>query len=434
MPRKIYDIKPPKVARKAEKQIKEFFEEEKSVRKHVAERKPARGRSKESGNPFLKPVLVASAIVLVIATGFLYFELPRVDVKIWPKIETLSFQQTITADKSVDMVDTTKNVIPAKYLETVKTASEDFSATGNASNEGKASGTITVYNKLDPVSPMTLKAGTRFLSDSSKLFVSVAKIVIPAGKKSGSKITPGSIQVKVEAAEGGDSYNIAPANFSVPGLKGSAYYFAIYATSSQAMTGGYSGKVKKVTDDDIQTAKDALVKKLTEQAIADLKSQISSDYILLDNAVSTETTSASTQTKVGTVTEKFAYQATIKAKTLVFKKSDLEEYAKDYIISQMPDGKTLLDGSLKTEYSSTTADVSGGKMTLSFNFSSDIYKNIDKNSLSLSLLGENSSQISQTIGNNLGEEVSSVKISFWPFWVSSAPKFQKAVHITLEFK
>ena len=99
------------------------------------------------------------------------------------------------------------------------------------------------------------------MSDSGKLFVALQKIVIPAAKKSGSKITPGSVQINVQAVEGGTDYNIAPSNFSVPGLKGTAYYYSIYATSTAAMTGGYTGKVKKVTDDDIQGAKDVLTKK-----------------------------------------------------------------------------------------------------------------------------------------------------------------------------
>ena len=272
------------------------------------------------------------------------------------------------------------------------------------------------------------------MSDSGKLFVASQKIVIPAATKSGSKITPGSVQVKIEAVEGGESYNIAPSNFSVPGLKGTAYYFSISASSDKAMTGGYEGKVKKVTSDDIQMAKDVLTKKVIADAMSDLKSQIPSDYILLDNAASTDITSASTTTKAGTVAQNFTYSATVKAKALAFKRSELEEFAKNYIISQIPDGKTLLDNSLKTSYEAKTVDISGGKIALNFTFSSGIYQNIDKNSLALSLLGENSDQISQTINNNLGDNASKIKVNFWPFWVSKAPNNQKAINIYLQFE
>ena len=70
---------------------------------------------------------------------------------------------------------------------------------------------------------------------------------------------PGSVHVSVQAVESGDGYNIAPSNFSIPGLKGTPSYYSIYATSTDAMSGGYTGKVKKVTDDDIQQAQRCFV-------------------------------------------------------------------------------------------------------------------------------------------------------------------------------
>lgn len=428
MPRKIYDIKPPKVAHKTEKDLKEFLAHEpKSAPKKRSHRK------KEKRSVWW-PVSIGILIIVIIVGVYLFFKLPKADIVIWPKVDTLSFKQTITADKSADSVDETKAIIPAQYFEASKTSSQDFPATGNADNTGLASGTITVYNKYDPPTPFTLKAGTHFMSDSGKLFVALQKVVIPAAKKSGSKITPGSVQIKIQAVEGGDSYNIAPSNFSVPGLKGTAYYYSINGASSVAMTGGYASKVKKVTDDDIQGAKDILTKKSTDDAIAALKTQISSEYVLLDNAISSSVTDASTKTKSGTVTDKFTYQATVKASALAFKKADLDKFAKDYIVSQLAEGKTLLDNTYKINYSATTVDISGGKATLNLDFSSGVYQNIDKNSLSLSMLGENASQISQTINSNLGDNASKVQINFWPFWVTRAPNNQSAVNVTLKFQ
>jgi len=78
------------------------------------------------------------------------------------------------------------------------------------------------------------------------------------------------------------------------------------------MTGGYTGKVKKVTEDDIQGAKDIVVQKATSDAQKELKGQISSDSVMPDNAISTSITSASTQTKSGTIAENFTYEATVK--------------------------------------------------------------------------------------------------------------------------
>jgi len=436
MAKKIYDIRPPKIVHKtaALNESRQKREKESGGSEKHQEMTKRHNRPKKEGRSIWWSVSICILIVILAVGAYLFFKLPKADIAIWPKVDTLSFKQTITADKSVGSVDVANAVIPAQYFQATKTNLQDFPATGSASNGGEAQGTITIYNKYDPPMPFTFKAGTHFMSDSGKLFVALQKIVIPAAKKSGGKITPGSVQVNVQAVEGGTDYNIAPSNFSIPGLKGTSYYYSIYATSTNAMTGGHTGKVKKVTDDDIQGAKDVLTQKTTSDAISALKSQISSDYILLDNAVLSNITDASTQTKSGTVADTFNYSVSARASALAFKKSDLDQFAKKYIISQMPEGKTLLDSSFKINYSAGTVDVSGGKVTLNLDFSSGIYQNIDKNSLSLSMLGENANQIKQTINSTLGDQASKIQINFWPFWVASAPNNQNAVNIELEFR
>jgi hypothetical protein len=451
MAKKIYDIKHPKtigktavsnvsntsrpaVAKKERVRVKKSKEIKQTVVAEPIEEKFTRFVAEEK-TPFNKKGIIIGVLVLAVVAGiYLFFALPKADVILWPKVETVSFQQTVIANKATESVDVKDAIIPAQYFQSIKTASQDFPATGNASDAGQATGTITIYNKYDPPTPFTFKAGTRFMSDSGKLFVALQKVVIPAAKKSGNKITPGSVQIKVQAVEGGTGYNIAPANFSIPGLKGTTYYYSVYAVSTSAMTGGYAGKVKKITDDDIQGAKDVLTKKLTIDATADLKSQVSSDYVLLDNALISNVTGSSTQAKAGTIADNFNYKVTVQASALVFKKSDIDQFAKNYIMSKIPNGKTLLDGSLKIDYSSSVIDISGGKATLNLNLESGVYQDIDKNEIALSLMGEDADQIKKTIDGQLGDQISKITVNFWPFWVNSAPNKQKAINVTLKFQ
>lgn len=432
MPKKIYDVVPPKLARKIESDIKEYFEEEK--KHHFKEAKVNRYKRSAPRRPAWMLVSIAVGVVALAVGAYLFFKLPRADINIWPKVEVLSFQQEVTADEAVDLTDIGESVVPAKLFEISKTLSEEFPATGNATDEGKASGTITVYNKSDPVTSVTLKAGTHFLSDSGKLFRASEKIIVPAGKKSGGKVTPGSATVKVEAVEGGDAYNIPPSDFSVPGLKGTSYYYSVYASSASAMSGGFAGKIKKVTPEDIQNAKESLEEKVKSEASSGLRAQISEDYILLDDAISSKLTNSESKTKSGTVADSFEYEASVDVSALAFKKSDIEEYAKKYIISQMPEGMTILDTSLKTSYSAVSADMGKKKIVIKLDFSAGIYKSVDKNSISLSLSGKNISQINETISGIMGDQLSKVDIKLWPFWVSKAPKNQKAVHVILMFE
>jgi hypothetical protein len=49
------------------------------------------------------------------------------------------------------------------------------------------------------------------------------------------------------------------------------------------------------------------------------------------------------------------------------------------------------------------------------------------------LTGKTNSQISEIINSNLTDSVSRVKVNFWPFWVTKAPKIQKSIQIELKF-
>lgn len=432
MAKKIYDIVPPKLAKKIEKSEKDFlFGAKKSSKRPIVKRS---ARKNKEGRPLWIPVSIGAGVILVVVGIYLFFKLPKAEVSVWPKIDVLSFQENITAKESADIVDLDTGVIPAKYFEATKSSSQDFLATGNASDEGKASGIITIYNKYDPVTPLTLKSGTHFLSDSGKLFVASQRIVIPAGKKNGGKVTPGSVKVTIQAVEGGENYNIAPANFSVPGLKGTAFYYSIYAESIDPMEGGYSTKIKKITSDDLQEAEDALTEQVITDAVSELRGQIPEEYVILDDAISFEVTDSSTTAKAGTVADSFTYQATVKTIAVAFKKSDLDKLAKDYIISQMPDNSTLLEPSFNIDYSVETVDVSGGKIILDAGFSSGVYQTIDKNSLSLLFSGKSSDQIKEIVKENLLDNVDKTDVRLWPFWVTRAPESQKAINLELKFE
>jgi len=438
MARKIYDVKPPKVAKKVEKQIKQFLAEEKPVtikrtkRPTVSAYTPMPVEAKK--HFFKKPLFIACAVVVIIVAVVLFIKLPKADIKIWPKVDSLSFKQTLSADKAVTAVDAEKAIIPAYYFEQEQSGSQEFLATGSASDAGKATGTIIIYNKADPVTSIALKAGTHFLSDSGKYFVTLEKVTVPAGKKSGGKVTPGSVEAKVEAAEGGAGYNIAPAKFSIPKLSGSNFYYTTYAESTKEMTGGFDGKIKKVTADDITSAEDAVVKKITEEAVLAIKSKISQEYILLDDAVNSETLSATSSLEAGAVAEKFTEGVKVKVSALAFKKADTENFVKNYILSQAPEGKNVLESSLDVKYSVKLVDLKTGKMSIDLDFSSGVYQNININSLSLLLTGRNPSQIQETIKNNLGDGVTKTEVKLWPFWVKKVPNNQKAIKVELKFE
>ncbi|MBI2054244.1 MAG: hypothetical protein HYT36_02840 [Candidatus Staskawiczbacteria bacterium] len=451
MAKKIYDIKPPELAdklqEKAEIGVKkdnlksktkkpDFLALKKKTGKKKSQpafAKAIAGRQKSDKNILLVKIFTGAGIFAAIFIIYLFFKLPMAKVDIWPKTETVNFQETVVADTSIVYVDVDNKVIPAAYFEEEMEFSREFPATGNSSNDGKAGGTFIIYNKCDFFQPVILKTGTHFISDSDKYFKILSKAVVPSARKEGGKIIPGSVLAEVEASEGGEEYNIKPASFSVPKFAGTVYYYCIYAQSKDAMAGGFSSAVKKITEEDIQNARDAVEKQLLTDIENSLKSKISSDHVIISNAISSKIVSRESATKAGVAIDKFNYSAKAKASSLVFKKADLDKFAAGYIVSKMEEKKRLVQESLDVKYNADTVDFDWGKIALKLEFSGKIYGEIDKNSLAFLLRRKTGDQINETVNNNLGDRVSKVKVNFWPFWVKKSPKNQKSITVELRF-
>ena len=434
MPKKIYDIKPPKVVQKA-KMGPVAPRKRRTVRKEapvpVAEKiYPSQLRQEKEKRFPLRELLIGGGVIVLLLGIYFYNTLAYATIEISPKTEVLSFQEKISADKSYDNVNLLKKIIPARVVLQEKEASQQFPATGSASNEGKATGTIKVYNKISPAAPLTLKAGTHFLSDSGKYFVSLDRIIIPASKGS----VAGSIDVRVQAEESGTQYNIGASKFSVPGLSGTSLYYSIWAESKNAMAGGYTGNVKKVTAADISEARDVLTQKLLDEAKAVVMGKISQDEVLLDGAMTTNVTSATSDAREGAVAESFNETVKVVVSALAFKKDDLQKFAKLDAASKLAEGMDILEESVQASYTTDVVDAKAGIEKINLKVSATSYHFIDANAMAQAAAGKSAGQIEDFITSEHGENISAVKVSFWPFWVHTVPKDKNKVKIELNFE
>src|SRR3989338_8208842 len=141
---------------------------------------------------------------------------------------------------------------------------------------------VVIYNNYSSAT-QTLDIDTRLEGSNGKIYKTEKKIVVPGMIKSG---TPGSIEVRIYAAEGGERYNSAPLDFTIFGFKGSPKYSKFYARSKGEITGGFKGKSHVVSGGDKMNAlnelKDVLKEKLRRKAVE----QIPSGFILFKDAVS----------------------------------------------------------------------------------------------------------------------------------------------------
>lgn len=442
MAKKIYDILPPKLAHKkkiaATKQAViagkvDIERKPRKQKKEIETTVPSSVTHERKRSP-LREIMAGSAVILLLLSIYLYNKLPKADVQIWPVMEQFSSQEKMTADKSVLAVDVSKKVIPAQYMEESQDGWQEFLATGAVNTDKKATGTIKIYNKLNPSAAFTLVKGTHFLSDSGKYFVILEKVVIPAAQYQKGKLIAGSVSVKVEAEKAGEDSDIGPSKFSIPKLSGSAYYYSIYAESTVAMTGGHEGSAKKVTKDDIESARDALTKKLLGQAETTLRSKLSGEDVLIDNSLLRAVVEFTTTVKADTVIEKFNANATVKVSALIFKKQDLEQFAKSDVNSKISEDETFLEKSLDISYSPVSVDSKKGSAVMDLKLSAMTYKNIEENALVNLFTQKTSDEIKSLVDENYGSGIAKVEVDFWPFWVNSAPKNKNRINVELMFE
>lgn len=425
---------PPKVAHKIQHAVKSL--DESPVKRRRLAKKivhvPAPQTHSEAvvGGGFpKKELLIGGAVIACLLGAYLFGWLGRVTVQIFPMTQTLDFEEKVSTDVSYENVNLLKKIIPARMLIEEKQSSQEFLATGSASNDGKAAGTIIVYNKISPASPLTLKSGTHFLSDGGKYFVSLGRIVVPA-MKSGAD---GSIEVSVQAEESGQEYNIGSSKFSVPGLSGTSYYYSVWAESKTAMGGGYTGDVKKVSKSDIISAKDAIAKKLLEDAESALKNNISSDEILLDGALISNIIEVATGAKEGAIQDKFNATARVKISALVFKKDDVQKFTKLDAQSKLDEESVVLEESLAASYTADSIDVQAGIAKINLKVSGKAHHIIDEHLVADALTQKNAGQIKEIINRQYGAWISSVRVRFWPFWVTKVPRDKNKIKVELVF-
>lgn len=368
-------------------------------------------KGKKSVSFGIRKGLIFVFLLLIFLGVASYFTLTKVKVEIWPRTQILNLEDRVIADINASQVDSSTKVIPAKIIEIEEEASQEFPASGKIEKE--AEGKIRVYNKYNL--PVTLKAGTRFqpANKETLYFCSPLKTAIPAKSFV-------DIQVKaclVKSSEG-DKYNIGPSKFSIPGLSGSELFFYLYGESFEPMKGG--GRVPQVTNEDLERAKDILTDVLFSQLEESLKNKISTDFVLLEGTTKKEILETTSDAEAGAKTEFFKLKEKAKLYSLIFLKSDLEKFAKDNILANIPRDKKFQTESLKIDFQPESINLEKGKITLKLKFSSKFFSDLNSASLKENLKGKSFLEGKRVLENQ--EDIIKAQISAWPFWLRQIPK------------
>jgi hypothetical protein len=203
-------------------------------------------------------LLGALVLAFAVAVGMLAFR--PMQIVVMPHI------QPVTLDAATPLVAYPASNAPEGSLTyTIESLSfedtEPVQAGASAFVEEKAGGTLIVSNNYS-AEPVRLIKNTRFETENGLVFRTPIEVVIPGKKAS----VPGEMSVAVVADASGDTYNVGPTSFTLPGLKSTpAMYRGVTARSTIAMSGGFKGERPSIAEADASLARAKIRDRLTQR-------------------------------------------------------------------------------------------------------------------------------------------------------------------------
>jgi len=402
------DIRPSSVKFKPYKDEKRAgIEKEKSIKPI----KPMPGK----GSKIKKVILIICFSILglaILSAIAAYFYLPKANVELVLNAEMINKEIELTAAIEESM-DVEKSVVPAEEFSVEKEAAQVFPATGIKNIGEKARGTIAVINETGTDQPLV--TNTRFRTSNGLIFRSTTGIVVPKAYLNplGEKVN-GSINVNVVADQVGESYNIGPSSFTIPGLS-SSLQSKIYGRNSAAMTGGLTKEIKIVSEEDIIGARTALLKEMSQSASEELNSQINGESYIIPSEGAKETIIEEVAVPpVGTEAAEFNYSLKAKLNILAIKKSDFMDFLSQKIAQDIPSDKEAIMEEVENNLKLSVIAREESRETIVVAITAPIVAKMDEEVIKDNIKKRSSGEAKAYLESF--EEIYEANISLWPFF------------------
>lgn len=282
-------------------------------------------------------------LVLVIIGVLIYISSIQAKILVTPKRNLQNVEFLTEVGKA-------EKAIPGSLLERLVEKEMAFEATGEKKVQDKASGEVIIYNQSD--FPQALVATTRLLSSQGILFRLKNAVNVPAH---------GQIKALVYADEPGESGNINPDRFTIPGLS-EAKRSLIYAESKQPMVGGIK-IVRYITQEDLAKAQNLFLQNIEEEALKIVKGEIKEkDFDVLSKPLSFE---VKIDAKANEEKNNFTVKGKMDILFVIFDRSKLEAQARERFISLLPNDRELINFNAKQmDIKIQSFDLNEGKAVL----------------------------------------------------------------------
>lgn len=435
-------------ARFQKKVVKDIFTEEPEVNLEVKSEKEKSvdldiakvwaPRSENREEIFLKPpkktfpglgkrkklIGFAGVGLLLALLAILYGVLARADITIKPQIQNLNFPLKISASSTAAAVSPEFNKIPGQSINAQTEASDTFPATGFKNVVQKAGGKLIIYNQT-PLE-QRLVATTRFESPAGLIFRIPTTIAVPGSIKQGGRVVPGSIESAVYADRAGAEYNIGPAQFTIPGFKGTSKYGEFYAVAAQPMTGGLVGPSKVISESDFVKAQEELTKTVKEKLINSLAGQVNGLKILDSTDIKID--GPEVNAKAGEAAEELTMTVRGSAQTIAFRETDVVELVKSYLTKN--GNLEIVEKKIAVSYRQPVLDSDGKTLSFTADIALTAASRINTAKILKEVAGLDENQIRAYFQNI--EEIGSARVNLFPFWVRKIPANSAKIHLRID--
>lgn len=364
---------------------------------------------------------VAGVAVLIIGLLLFALLLSKTTIDITPRTHRITF------DPTTQFTAYTANNLPGGGI-VYEVASFDIddaetvAATGSEKAEERASGQIMVYNAYS-TSGVRLIKNTRFESPSGLVFRIPASVEIPGKKGS----APGEMTITVFADQPGPNYNIgATEKFTLPGLKGTSDMFNnVYARSTAAFSGGFSGVKPAIAPPALDSARAAIRDRL-EAKIQEKIATLDAGFAFpgLANVAYESLPTVADPAGGAKVSERAHVQIPVFPRDL-FAKSIAQAVSADAADSKV---SLLPKDGFSAQFTGQAPELLGSTpLVFTLTGSALIVWNVDSNAIRDALLGKDQSAFKPVVATFLGIKDAQAHIA--PMWSSHFPSDPSSIEI-----
>jgi hypothetical protein len=364
---------------------------------------------------WLLSVLSLGVLFLLVSSNF-----STATINITPKNEPVNLEDTFTVTNKPST-----NGLSFEVMTIKKTSTKNLDTDGEENVERKAIGKAIIYNNYS-TSNQRLITNTRLESTNSLVYRIRDSVDVPGYKMVSGKKVPGSVEVEIIADVAGDKYNMKVSDlkgdFKIPGFKGSTKYEGFYARLSTDTTGGFIGKVKKVSETKLVTEKELLDKTLNEDLIKELYQKKPDQYeIFKDNYFISYKNIPDTESD----SDKYVLTEEGTINALMFKKDLLASFIAKQKIKEFSNDpvEILLADDFVASIISTSPEVwAEDSLKIKFTGNAKVVWSYDSKSFLGYLVGQNKSIIDDLVSDKFKTSIKSISVIIRPQWKKTFPE------------